>query len=132
MEEWILQLNHYRTGFESKGFKVDRMKIQAIVRDGNTYVAKGRGIAEPVYMIDIPRMDDAEVEAYFFAKKFDLLQALEQKTWSTPCSDKERWNKDNKCREYCAVAFACPYYKERYLNASEIVTQLSGYMQTCS
>jgi len=117
MDEWILQLNHYRTGFETKGFFVDRMKIQAIVRDGNTYVAKNRGITETVYMIDVPRMDDAEVEAYFEVKKFNLLQALKKESWLNPCDEKERWNNDNKCKEYCAVAFVCSYGK-KYKNGS--------------
>ena len=33
--DWGLQLNHYRQLLESKGFPVDRMVLQAIVRDGD-------------------------------------------------------------------------------------------------
>ena len=114
MEDWILQLNHYRLGFLKRGFKVDRQKIEAIVRDGNTYMARSRGIIKNSYMINVPIWPDEKIIGYFDMKKTCLETALAQGKWNDICSDKERWNKDNKCRDYCAVAFCCSH-GERYL-----------------
>ena len=44
VREVELQLNRYRIFFEEQGFPVSRIQIQAIPRDGGTYIAKNRGI----------------------------------------------------------------------------------------
>jgi hypothetical protein len=112
MEDWILQLNHYRLAFNKRGFHINKMKIEAIVRDGGTYMATGRGITENHYMIDVPIWPDQKIIRYFDVKRTCLETALANKKWTDICSEKERWN-NNKCKNFCAVAFACPH-GERY------------------
>ena len=65
LEDWMYQLNQYRLFFQSAGFKVDRLQVQAIVRDGGTIIAKNRGITKNVYLIPIPIMPDVETQAFF-------------------------------------------------------------------
>ena len=107
--DWGLQLNHYRQLLESKGFPVDRMVLQAIVRDGGTYLAKKRGLARNIYLIDVPRQDDDGVTAYFAGKRDALKAALETNTIPPLCSNDERWQ-DRKCAEFCRVAEFCDRY----------------------
>lgn len=104
--EWTLQLNQYRMLLEKRGFKVDKLKIQCIVRDGGTYIARSRGVFLNLYYFDIPFMPDYEVVEYFQRKKKDLFQALKQGYWNLPCDEKENWN-GLKCENYCEVAEYC-------------------------
>jgi len=106
--DWGLQLNHYRQLLESKGFPVDRMVLQAIVRDGGTYLAKKRGLARNIYLIDVPRLEDDAVTAYFAGKRDALKAALETNTIPPTCSEDERWQ-DRKCAEFCRVAEFCDH-----------------------
>ena len=106
--EWALQINHYRQLLESKGFPVDRMILQAIVRDGGTYLAKKRGVTRNIYLIDVPPLADAVVTDFFHAKRDALLSALDMDTIPPICSEDERWQ-DRKCAEYCRVAEFCDH-----------------------
>jgi hypothetical protein len=99
--EWELQLNKYRMEFERRGFKIDRLKIQCIVRDGNTYIARSRGVFRNVYYFDINRLPDTEVAVYFKTKTDALLRALQQGYWDDGL----------KCQSYCEVAEYCKYGK---------------------
>lgn len=133
VREWALQQNNYRIKLEKeclrgldgkfyrkedapKGsvkFRVHRMKIQAIVRDGGTAMSSSRGIERNIYLIDLPKIPDEQVKEYFKRKRDDLLQAVKQGHWSTPCNDIERWE-DRKCQDFCAVKRVCPYWIEKY------------------
>jgi hypothetical protein len=115
LKDWPLQLNNYRIGLETKlGIKIKRMIIQAIVRDGGTAIAVGRGVIDKAYQIDIPMIEDAEVKEYFTDKKAILLTALEQKKEPFVCFESERWDEDRKCTDYCPVNKFCSYWKEKY------------------
>ena len=48
--ETALQLNRYRIFFERANFKISKIQVQAIVRDGNSYTAKNRGIERNLYL----------------------------------------------------------------------------------
>ncbi len=67
--DWTLQLNRYCLFAEAAGHPVKKIKIEAIVRDGGTHIAKARGIDKNVYVIDIPILPDEQVRQYFDAKK---------------------------------------------------------------
>jgi len=108
--EWALQLNKYRIEYEKRGFKVDKMKIQCVVRDGNTYIARQRGVFRNVYYFDIERLDDQFVLDYFAKKKKDLLLALKIGRWDPICSNLECWD-GLKCASYCECAASCPQGK---------------------
>lgn len=114
--EWTMQLNKYRIEVERRKLryltsgKIDRLKIQALVRDGNTYIARSRGIIRNVYYFDIPILPDEEVIEYFRQKRNDLLWALRKGKWERPCSTREAWE-GLKCERYCEVAEFCPIGK---------------------
>ncbi len=104
--ETELQLNHYRIMLEERGLKIGKMQIQITVRDGGLAVAHSRGLDRNTYMVPIRRLEDEDVEYYFKAKKCHLQDALRQKSWSTPCDNRECWD-GNRCRDYCEVAIYC-------------------------
>jgi len=108
--EWELQLNKYRLEYEKRGFKPDELKIQCVVRDGNTYMARSRGVFRNVYYFNVRILPDAEVTAYFDRKKNDLMQALKQGYWDKVCTKDENWD-GLKCQSYCEVAEFCKYGK---------------------
>lgn len=97
-----LQLNKYRLDIETAGFPVSKMRIQATVRDGGTYIAESRGLFLPIYMIHVPLLRDNEVENYFDAKAGSLLYHLENKTLPTMCSFSENWE-GRRCAGFCDV-----------------------------
>lgn len=106
MWEWDLQLNKYRMAFEKRGFHIDRLKIQCIVRDGGTYIAKNRGITKNVYYFDVKILPDQDVIDYFDEKKGALEIALDLGRWEDPCTEKENWD-GRMCLNYCEVAEHC-------------------------
>lgn len=105
-----LQLNYYRILLEEAGFEVKKMLVEAIVRDGGTYIAFGRGITENGYLIPIRRLNDGEVIKYFTMKAEQLKHALEYDV-AEPCTAEERWE-DRKCQKYCDVAKHCNHGKQ--------------------
>jgi len=101
-----LQLNKYRSDIEAAGFPVSRMRIQATVRDGGTYMADSRGISKNIYIIDVPLLRDNEVKAYFAGKADLLLSCLEHKALPPMCSPTENWE-GRRCEGYCDVWSWC-------------------------
>lgn len=112
MKDAVLQVNRYRIALQKAGHKIDRMQIQATVRDGGVAAAYKYDLKDNIYLIPIPFMEDAEVMNYFANKSECLLTALSTGVWVTPCSQEERWDDDRKCKKYCAVADQCVYGQE--------------------
>jgi len=110
VRDWQLQTCKYAIEFERKGFKIDEIRIQAITRDGNTYIARSRGVFRNVYFFKIDRLPDAEVRVYFERKRIALLTALKQGYWNDICTAEENWD-SLKCQNYCEVAEFCKYGK---------------------
>ncbi len=108
--EWEMQLNKYRINYERMGFKVDKLKIQCVVRDGGTFIARSRGVFRNVYYFDINILPDEVVNEFFDRKRRDLLQALKQGYWAEVCTGTECWD-GLKCASYCEVADHCPQGK---------------------
>jgi hypothetical protein len=108
--EYELQLNRYRMNFEKAGFRVDRMKIEAIVRDHkNSPKVEGEYLLKPIEYFEIRKLPDDQVLEFFSKKREDLLRALQDGSWNIPCSPDERWE-DKRCLAYCSVNDKCPYY----------------------
>jgi len=108
--EWELQLNKYAMDFEKAGFKVDELRVQCCVRDGNTYIARSRGVFRNVYYFRINRLSNDFVIEYFKTKKEALEMALKTNRCDEICSAKENWD-GIKCANYCEVAEFCKYGK---------------------
>jgi hypothetical protein len=115
--EWEFQTNKYRIEYEKKyKQKIDELKIQCIVRDGGTYIARSRGVFRNIYYFKLRILPDEEVLEFFKRKREALLQALKQGYWNQPCDRKENWE-GLKCQRYCSVAEFCNYGK--YLKAKK-------------
>lgn len=102
-----LQLNRYRIVVEENGYPISSMYIQAIVRDGNTYIAKSREIHEPVYMIPIKRLDNKYVLDFYASLQAECDEFFET-GWIRRCSAWESWD-GRKCKNinYCPVIPEC-------------------------
>ena len=108
MDEVTLQLNHYRIQVEEHTqLKVNALYTQITVRDGGTYLAKGRGINKNIYLLPVAIWSDEVVRAYFDHKKEALLHALEHQEMPELCSSSESWD-GRRCEGYCEVAPFCP------------------------
>lgn len=123
-EDIQLQMNAYRIWLSKElDIEIRDMHVQATIRDGNTMVAKNRGVTESVGVVDVGRLEDEYVIKYFTLKGEALKRALD--TWQRKqdmgpefepipgdaepilCSRKETWE-GMKCKNYCPVAYACP------------------------
>jgi hypothetical protein len=126
--EWNIQLNKYRIEYERKfGKKIDNLKIQCIVRDGNTYIARSRGVFRNIYYFNLPIIPDQTILDYFDTKRIDLLSALKNGIIPKECSAEENWN-GLKCASYCSVSEHCSYgryLKQNKLSEDEMIKGLS-------
>lgn len=118
MKDTEIQLNHYRMMLEAAGFPVKQMFVEAIIRDGNTYMAKNRGIERNGELIPVKILPDAEVREYLQGKRDALLHALETGIMPAPCNDEECWS-GRKCNGYCRVSQFCDASGE--LMESEVI-----------
>jgi hypothetical protein len=100
-----IQLNDYRMKLE-KLFPVEHMAIEALVRDGGTWIAESRGIKLQGYLIPVNRISDHWVKIYLKAKADALHKALETNVCPKICRMRERWG-GKKCESYCNVRIAC-------------------------
>lgn len=101
-----IQLNDYRMKLEAAGFPVKQMFIEALCRDGNTYIAKQRGIEQAGVLIPIRHLPNCEVYSHLKAKADYLMLCLEKKEMPNYCTDRESWE-GRKCERYCNVRGAC-------------------------
>ena len=109
--EWELQTNRYRMLYEEKtGEKINELKIQCVVRDGNTYIARSRGVFRTVYYFKVRILPDAEITEYFERKRTALMQAVDQGYWNEVCTKDENWD-GIRCERFCDVAEFCKYGK---------------------
>lgn len=104
--DYNLQINAYRRLIETQlGLDVDRQRMQVTIRDGGTRTAEDRGVTEKMFIIDIPKLPNEEVDEYFKRKSLDLKFALES-GYCPKCTDVESWE-GRKCADYCDVAQFC-------------------------
>lgn len=108
--EWEMQLNKYRIEWEKRYGKIDELKIQCIVRDGGTYIARSRGVFRNIYYFKLRILPDDVVLSYFKNKREALLSALKTNKIPPICDNKENWD-GLKCSRFCSVADHCSYGK---------------------
>lgn len=105
IRETALQLNRYRIFFEANGFPISKMEVYAIVRDGNTHIAKSRGIEKPTYVVPVPYLTNKEVLDFYDNLAAAVEQAY-QTGWAPKCNAWESWD-GRRCSGYCDVSDAC-------------------------
>jgi len=109
-----LQINRYRIFFERYGFPVSRMQVQALCRDGGTYIAKNRGITRNLYMIPIQRLLNADVLSFYKVLADEVNEAFKHRH-ARLCNNWESWDR-RRCEGFCEVVDAC---KEMSRKANE-------------
>jgi len=88
LKTYKLQLNKYRKEIENYfDIKISRLKIFFTVRDGGLESARKYGIDKKTYYIDVPFMDNQDVDVYFNAKNEALLKALEGYNNALECTN---------------------------------------------
>jgi hypothetical protein len=103
--DWTFQMNRYRILVEDAGYPISRMITQCIPRDGNTLIAKNRGVDKNVILIDIPRMDNDKCLSHYANLQAEIMEAF--KTFNPRiCNDRECWS-GRKCSGYCPVSEQC-------------------------
>lgn len=100
-----LQINRYRMFFEYNGFPISRMQIQAVPRDGGTYIAKNRGIEKNLYIIPVKKLHDADVLRFYLRLQQEVDKGFRY-GFVRKCNDWESW-KGRRCEGYCEVAEDC-------------------------
>ena len=107
--DWAIQLNDYRMKLQQilpAGERVQQMCIEALVRDGGTYIARERGIERNGYLIPINFISDHWVSRYMRTKAERLQDALTTGIIPQWCNHRETWG-GRKCEKYCNVRVAC-------------------------
>lgn len=100
-----LQINRYRMFFEYNGFPISRMQIQAIPRDGGTFIATNRGIEKNLYVIPIKRLHDIDVHRFYLKLQQEVDKAFRY-GFIRKCNDWESWE-GRRCKGYCEVSEDC-------------------------
>jgi hypothetical protein len=101
-----LQTNRYRMLVEKNGFPVSRIQIQALVRDGGTWLAEDkRGLKNNIYMIDIPLLQNERVLKYY-RKLSGEVEKARGTGYVRRCSAWETWN-GLRCERFCDVYYDC-------------------------
>lgn len=112
-EELSLQLGMYQLMLSEKNIPIYHLKAHIVVRDGGLYIAKQRGIDNNTYYIEVPMLQQSEIETYFGFKKMALENAIKDNSMPIICSARECWD-GNKCEKFCPVAEWCtgnPYLR---------------------
>lgn len=101
-----LQLNRYRILFESYGFPIKSIRLQVMVRDGGTYIAKNRGIERNLYIIPVKRLPNKEVLDFYRNLANEVQQGFAD-NYARLCNQWESWE-GRRCEGgYCEVSEAC-------------------------
>jgi hypothetical protein len=100
-----LQLSRYAMAFEKAGFPISKIQLQVLVRDGNTAIAKARGIDFSLRIIPLNRLPDDVVTDYYATLSGAVKKAF---LGETPplCGEWERWE-GRRCEGYCDVKDKC-------------------------
>lgn len=104
-----IQLNDYRMKVEEvlpRGYGVKRMVIEALARDGGTFIARSRAVEQNGILIPVNRISDRWIRRYLAAKSSALQHALETGEVPPPCKPRETWH-GRKCKDYCDVRSHC-------------------------
>ena len=131
-ENLIYQLNNYRIKAESSSelsillksnIKISRMIAEVIVRDGG--IAKWDFHKKESYYpprtakIEVPFMDDSEINDYFTNRGNELLNYVENDILPPMCNAKESWS-NKRCKKFCELWQWCPEGKKLNINKVEV------------
>ncbi len=102
-----MQLNMYRIMLKSShNLDTEHLKIEVFVRDGNTYIAKNRGITKNKFYLNVKFVEDDKVISYYDKKETKYRHALKTNEMPPMCSEYENWG-GRKCTGFCLVSGHC-------------------------
>jgi uncharacterized protein YukJ len=101
--DWSYQMNRYRISVEVYGFPISKMIVQCIPRDGNTYIAKNRGVDKNVILVEIPRLDDQMILDHYANLQAEISEAF---ATGRARISRESWD-GRKCKGYCPMHVQC-------------------------
>lgn len=108
--DYRMQLNMYR---RYKFPDCKRMQLVMLLKDYSRKL-KHDGVP-PLVTIDVPRLDDAEIDIAVKARLTDILAGESNWMDSRDCTAKERWVKKGgepvRCVDYCLLKHECPQYQ---------------------
>lgn len=110
--DYRMQVNLYR---RYKFPDCQRMQLVMLIKDYSRRL-KHEGVP-PLVTIEVPRIEDSELDVEVKIRLMDILQGEEDWTLSRDCTDKERWKHKKtgeyiRCSDYCLVAPECPQWGE--------------------
>lgn len=119
VREIAIQLNYYRYLMAKHNLKVNAIRVNMFVRGGVDATAKRYGITQAGYIVPIHFISLNWVRSYMKAKYDALMRALDTGKIPPVCNKRDRWDTsksypDRKCRDWCNVHEACPYWQEHY------------------
>lgn len=115
MGDTELQLNFYRVKAERDPVlskilgqvKINKMYVEAIVRDGGTSAAKDNKCYNRIERIEVTRLPDEKIIDYFNTKAKALINAVNKNVLPPACDIAENWNW-RRCKiGLCDVATFC-------------------------
>ena len=115
-----IQMNDYRMKLEKSGFPVNKLFVECLVRDGGTYVAKGRGINFNARLVRLHKISDRWISRYMQKKAGDLAYYLEKKILPPPCKMRETWG-GMKCERFCPTWKSCDVGRKLHKETEEDV-----------
>jgi len=106
------QVNIYRR-FRFPNCKM--MKLVFLIKDYSRRL-KHEGVP-PLVTIQVPKIDDAELDTDIKVRLFDILAGESNWMDSRDCTDAERWKHHKtgemiRCQDYCLVAPDCPQFNK--------------------
>jgi hypothetical protein len=116
-DEWERQGLLYAWALRKLGKYCNKALFNAFIKDFNAY-SKTKNYPkhnlEEIHFIFLE--NDFEVIDYWIKKRInEIIEAEQIDDNDLPlCSEKERWDNDLRCKEYCDVCKFCSYYKEKY------------------
>jgi len=114
------QINIYRR-FRFPNSTGTRMQLVMLIKDYSRKL-KHEGVP-PLVTINVPRIDDAEIDTDIKIRLFDILEGEKDWTKSRDCTDAERWKHKKtgeyiRCVDYCLVRDNCPQFIEEEKDGS--------------
>ncbi|MEM4260545.1 MAG: hypothetical protein QXG00_04875 [Candidatus Woesearchaeota archaeon] len=120
--EWTMQQNIYRLLLQDASYKVDKIYIDAIVKDYNKNKSKQIPNYPQTIVTSIPIEILPEQEVInFINTKFSEIEHYNNVCDNDLpiCDETDRWVNDIRCKEYCNCNVFCNYYQNNYGDSNE-------------
>jgi len=114
--DWQMQCSRYAWMLIDMGFPVEKIYVQATVRDFTKQTARQYGLDRQIYIIQLDVLPKDVVENFYRTRQAELAGYLSLGVIPPPCEPKERWADDDitdnttpgrRCIGFCPVWSHC-------------------------